>query len=225
LSFTSLHRTVVLGVPLVLGALELGHTAILPSENIVQTLAPITSWWIALHVLQIPLFALMGLAVLLLVRDLDGRSARISRRAIFIFIVVYPAFDAAVGIASGIVVHTLGKLQSANPNLLEPGLQALFWGPVTGSMALVGSAAWLVALIAAAWAWRRAGAPVYAAAALVLSGVLLAVAHIRPFGPLACLFFLIGAAWVTFRGNESVSRARRAERESTPESGPARPRP
>lgn len=197
---TALHRAVVLGVPLVLGVLELGHPALLPGENIFETLAPITSWWIGLHLLQIPLFALMGLAVLLLVRNLDGRPARISRWAISIFIVVYPAFDAAVGVASGIVVRTASSLESGERGTVEAALQALFWGPVTGSMALIGSGCWLVALVAAAWAWRQVRAPAYAVAALALSGVLLAVAHIRPFGPLACLFFLVGAAWAVFRG-------------------------
>ena len=198
----------VLGAPLLLGFLELGHPALLPGENIFETLAPITSWWIALHILQIPLFGLMGFAVLLLVRDLDCRAARVSRWAISVFIVVYPAFDAAVGVASGIVVQTAGSLQSGERGTVEAALQALFWGPVTGSMALLGSARWLVALVAAAWAWRQLRAPAYAVAALAVSGVLLAVAHIRPFGPLACLFFLLGAAWVLFRGPE-LAAARR----------------
>jgi hypothetical protein len=198
------QRAIVLGTPAVLGLLEAGHPALLPSDNIFETLAPITSWWIALHIAQIPLFGLMGFAVLLLVRDLDGRSARVSRWAICIFIAIYPAFDAAVGVASGIVVRAAAE----EPRAVEPALQALFWGPVTGSMALVGSACWLVALVAAAWAWRRMSAPAYAVTGLVLSGVLLAVAHIRPLGPLACLFFLIGAAWVVFRGSEREAARR-----------------
>jgi hypothetical protein len=59
--------------------------------------------------------------------------------------------------------------------------------------AIVGSASWLVALVAAAWALRRADAPWRAVGPLVLAGVLLAIGHIRPIGPLACLFFLVGA--------------------------------
>jgi hypothetical protein len=136
---------------------------------------------------------------LLLVSDLPGRAARISRWAISIFIVVYPAFDAAVGVASGVMVHALIALEPAQRASLEAGLQALFWGPVTGSMAVVGSAAWFVALIAAAIAWRHAEAPWYAVMGLALSGLLLGISHIRPIGPLACLCFLVGASWVALR--------------------------
>lgn len=204
-SVPPLHRVLVLGTPLVLGGLEVGHPALLPGENILETLAPIATWWTALHVAQVPLFALMGLAVLLLVRDLRGRPAQISRWAIAVFIVVYPAFDAAVGVASGVMIHALGTPEAAQRSALDAALQALFWGPVTGLMAIVGSVSWLVALVAAAWAWRRAGAPLYAVAALALSGILLGITHIRPIGPLACLCFLVGAAWVSFRGNGSTS--------------------
>ena len=198
------RRAVVLGVPLVLGLLEVGHTALVPGDNIFATLAPITAWWTALHVAQIPLFALLGLAAFLLVRDLDSRAARLSRRLIPIFAVVYPAFDAAVGVSSGIIVHTLAPLPAEQQAAVEPGLQALFWGPVTGMMALVGSVTWAVALLAAALAWRRAGAPLFVVAALALSGLVLGVAHIRPFGPLACLFFLIGATWIELRGPKAT---------------------
>jgi hypothetical protein len=188
-----LRRLVLLGVPLLLGILELGHPALLPGDPIVATIGPIVTWWTTLHVLQVPLFALLGFAVIMLVRDIDNQSATISRWAIAIFIVVYPAFDAAVGISSGILCRTTASSE------LENGLQALFWGPVTGAMAMVGSASWLVALIAASWAWRKHGAPVAAVALLAISGLLLAIGHIRPFGPLACLCFLLAAVMLELR--------------------------
>src|SRR5262249_41645226 len=136
----------------------------------------------------------------------DGRAARICRGAIAIFIIVYPAFDAAVGVASGLLMQGIAAPTAATREAIEPFLQALFWGPVTGTMALIGSVSWLVALIAAASAWRRGGAPWAVAGFLALSGVLLAVAHIRPFGPLACLAFLIASGWVEF-GRSGPARA------------------
>lgn len=195
------RRSIVLGAPLVLGLLELGHPALLPGDNIVDLITPIATWWTVLHVLQVPLFALLGVAVLLLLRELDGRTSAISRFAIAVFIVIYPAFDAAVGVASGVICQTTAARD------LETALQSLFWGPVTGMLAIVGSAAWLIALLAAAWAWRQRGAPVLAWAALALSGLLLAIGHIRPFGPLACATLLVGAAALEFKPPDPVSAA------------------
>jgi hypothetical protein len=203
---TLARRAVTLGAPLVLGLIELGHPALTPSDNIVDTLQPIATWWTALHIAQIPLFALLGCAVWLTVRDLDGRAARVSRGAIAIFIVVYPAFDAAVGVASGLLMQEIGAPTPATRAAIDPFLQGLFWGSVTGTLALIGSLSWLVALVAAALAWRRASAPWVVVALLALSGVLLAIAHIRPFGPLACLAFLFASGWVEF-GRTGPARA------------------
>jgi hypothetical protein len=190
----------VLGPPLVLGLLELGHPGVMPGTPIAATLAPIVTWWTALHVAQVPLFALLGLAVLMLVRGLDGRAARISRGALAVFVVVYPAFDAAVGVGSGVMLRALAPPTADRLALIEPALQALFWGPVTGLMAVVGSGAWVVALIAAAWAWRGAGAPWPVVALLAASGLLLGFSHIRPFGPLACGALLVAAGWIESAG-------------------------
>ena len=144
------------------------------------------------------MFALLGCAVWLTVRDLGGRAARVCRGAIAIFIVVYPAFDAAVGVASGLLMEEIGAPSAATRAAIDSFLQALFWGPVTRTLALIGSLSWLVALVAAALAWRRARAPLVVVALLALSGGLLAIAHIRPFGPLACLAFLFASGWVEF---------------------------
>ena len=63
----------------------------------------------------------------------------------------------------------------------------------------------MVALLAAAWAWRGAGAPWPIVALLAASGLLLGFSHIRPFGPLACGALLVAAGWI-----ESTGARRRA---------------
>lgn len=198
-----LGRSVVFGSPLALGLIEIGHPAIWPGDAIFATIHPIATWWTTLHVLQVPLFALLGLAVLLVVRGLNSRSASYSRYAIILFIVAYPAFDAAVGVSSGLICRTLPVNGGSS---IEGALQELFWGPVTGTMAIIGAASWLIALTCAAIALRQSGEAIAVAALLVLSGLLLAISHVRPFGPLACLSFLIGAALTTLhhRGTETA---------------------
>jgi len=194
--FTPIQRSVVLGAPLVLGLLEIGHPALGPQDNICSTLEPITVWWTVLHVLQIPLFALLGIASYLLLRQFTGRIALVGRVASLVFVVVYPAFDAAVGVASGVMLQSLGTLSLDQRAALEASLRALFWGPVTLSLAAVGAASWLLALASLSYLWRKCGAPMYVAVAFAASGILLAIAHVRPFGPLACLSLFVAAAWV-----------------------------
>ena len=168
----ALRNIVMFGAPTLLGLLELGHPAFWMSDPVIDTVAPIAPWWTALHVAQVPLFALRGVAVVLLLRDVQGHAALISRCAIAVFIVVYPAFDAAVGIASGVMLQNLSALDAAGRAAVEPALWALFWGPVTGTMAIIGAVPWLVALAAAALAWRQAGGTVLECGLLLLSATL-----------------------------------------------------
>jgi hypothetical protein len=194
-----LKKSVIYGVPVVLGLLETAHPALWPNDPIFPMIHPIATWWTVLHVLQVPLFALLGLAVLFLVAELKSPFATISRYSIVLFIVVYPAFDAAVGISSGLICR---KWSAADGPLIEGALQEIFWGPVTGTMAMIGSGAWLIALVCAAVALRKSGASVAVAVALALSGILLAISHVRPFGPLACLCFLVAAVLSEMHGRE-----------------------
>jgi hypothetical protein len=88
----------------------------------------------------------------------------------------------------------------AQGSLLEPGLQELFWGPITGLLAILGSASWLVAALAAAITLAMAGAPRLAVGCLVVGGLLLGISHVSPIGPLACAFFLAAALQIERAG-------------------------
>lgn len=59
------RRLVLLGTPLTLGILELWHPLVAGSRTF-ATLSPQVDWWLILHLLQLPLFGLMALAILLL---------------------------------------------------------------------------------------------------------------------------------------------------------------
>ena len=59
-----------LGTPLVLGILEIWYpTSTRPTFDLIVANA---NWWFTLHILQLPLFGLMALAVYLLVDGLSG---------------------------------------------------------------------------------------------------------------------------------------------------------
>src|SRR5207302_9258815 len=79
------RRVVLLGTPLILGILELGHP-LLDHMNPIRMLAPIVTWWIILHLLLVPLFALMGWTLFLLLEGVQNRAATLCRYATVIYI-------------------------------------------------------------------------------------------------------------------------------------------
>ncbi len=71
-----------------------------------------------------------------------------------------------------------------------PGLSLIF------GLSIVGTGAWVVALIAAAIALRRAGASRGSFIFLILAGVFLMGGHPFPAGTLAFECFFLAAAWL-----------------------------
>ncbi len=196
--------TLIVSIPMLLGILELGHPPLLPGAEIYETIAPVVRWWTALHLVQLPLLALMAGCVVLLTLNLRGRTVMTARWAMLVFAIAYSAYDAIVGVASGIMVSNSGSLTAEAQVAMESGLQALFWGPITGIVYLVGALAWLVGVGATAFAVQRQGAHWIAVALIALSAVSLTISHVRPFGPLACFSFAIGAALVQLNAKQKL---------------------
>jgi hypothetical protein len=65
--------------------------------------------------------------------------------------------------------------------------------PVPLTIYLIGTLSWAVAVIAAAVALSQAGAPRKATIPLGLAGIIGAIDHAAPFGPVAMLLFIIAA--------------------------------
>jgi hypothetical protein len=84
-------------------------------------------------------------------------------------------------------------------------INIIFWDllhhPVPLTIYLIGTLSWAVAVIAAAVALSQAGAPRTATIPLGLAGIIGAVDHAAPFGPVAMLLFII-AAFVLSRATD-----------------------
>jgi hypothetical protein len=85
---TLLRRLVLLGTPLVLGTLEIWHPTPSGAESTFEVIVNNADWWLTLHILQLPLFGFMALAVYLLVDGLHGWAATISRTGAWFFLVL-----------------------------------------------------------------------------------------------------------------------------------------
>lgn len=158
------------------------------------------------HVGTLIFIGLIGLALYLLVRDLPGRAARISRLAIGPFVLLYGAWEAVIGLAIGALVqHGNGAPAGQRPAVAD-AIQSLGSNVIVGDPGVVGSVgalAWIVAVLAAAVAYRRAGAPVVATVLLGLS--LIVISHPPPIGPIGLLCFA-GAVALLARRERVSSR-------------------
>jgi hypothetical protein len=189
---TILRRLVLLGTPLAFAILEIFH----PQPSGVADAVEQGGWFMWFHIIQVPLIGLIALAVYLLTEGLEGRAVSVSRWAIGVFAVFFSAYDAAAGIATGYALRNAqglpaGAQQAVHEAVIDmPGLSLIF------GLSIVGSGAWVVALIAAAIALRRAGASLGPFILLILAGVFLMGGHPFPAGTLAFGSFFLAAVWL-----------------------------
>jgi hypothetical protein len=111
---------------------------------------PHLRWWGTLHLLNLALFALTGLAVYLLLEDVHNFAATGGRVAISVFIPLYAAFDALAGIGTGLLAQLTNQLPAAQAAVAEPLIDRYWSSPTIYALAVSGSIAWVIALLAAA---------------------------------------------------------------------------
>lgn len=189
-----LRRVVLLGTPLILGILELGHP-LLDHTNPIKMLAPIATWWIILHLLLVPLFALMGWTIFLLLQDVHNRAATVSRYATVVYISFTIGYDTAVGLNSGILVSNAVALPNTQQAVIQQAMHQLFINPAIILSYYILLGAGIVSISSAAWALSRAGVPRLPVFVL-LGAILSAYSHATPFGPLGSACFFLAALWI-----------------------------
>jgi hypothetical protein len=189
---TNLRSAFLIAAPLAFAALLMLHPmggddfATVVSENLTP--------WLAVHYGAAVLFPLMGCVIWLLIRDLSGRAATVARIAIPVYAVFYAAYEAMMGIATGVMTQQGNGMTGAERNGVAEAVNAIPTHPIVGDGGLlssIGSLAWIIAITGAVLALRAAGVR---PSALVLLGIGTFMAlHIPPIGPLA-LVCLSGAA-------------------------------
>lgn len=152
------HRVILFGTPLVLCILELGHP-MLDRTNPIRMLAPISTWWIVLHVLLIPLFAFMGYAMFILIRDINSPAATVCRYATIIYISFAIGYDTLVGLASGVLASNASSLTNAQQSILLEAMHQFYLSPAIALSGYILVLSGIVSICAAAWTLYHAGVP------------------------------------------------------------------
>ena len=188
LRFSGQRLAFLIGVPLAWAVLLLFHP--LGSGELYDEVRDEVTRWQVVHVGTVFFIGLMGLAVYLLVRDLAGTAARVSRWAAAVFVLFYAAWEAVAGLTVGALVQYTNGLPTPERSTGSDAIESVNDNAIVGDfglLAAIGSLAWITAVIAAAVAVRRAGAPPSAAVLLGLSAIV--VNHPPPTGPLGLACF------------------------------------
>jgi hypothetical protein len=196
----------LIGMPLAWAVLLWLHPNVAPDE-VYRDLRDVVTTYQIVHVGTLVFIGLMGLALYLLVRDLPGTAARVSRLAIGPFVLLYGAYEAVIGLAVGALVQHANDAPAVQRPAVSDAIQSVGSDAIIGDPGIVGSIgalAWVVAVIAAAVATRRAGAPMLATVLLGMS--LVVVSHPPPIGPIGLACFA-GAVIVLYR-NQRVLASR-----------------
>jgi hypothetical protein len=210
--FSPAEVAFLIGVPLAWAVLLWFHPSAERGDVYGGLRDDVTAWQIV-HGGTLIFIGLMGVALYLLVRDLPGKAATISRLAIGPFVLFYGAYEAVIGLATGALVQHANDAPAGERPALSDAIQSLQDNIIVGDPGVVGTIgplAWILAAIAAAVAVRRAGAPVLATVLLGLSFVV--VSHPPPIGPIGLACFA-GAVLVLYR-SQRVGASRTVQTES-----------
>ena len=179
----ALRRLLLIGTPLVLASLMIVHQLIDQLER--------PEAFLALHLVLLPLFALVGVAVWVLLEGIGGTVAWAARAAAFVFLVGYVVLDAISGIAASAI------LASGAPWSKEAA-EALFTSGPAALPTTVAVLAWRVSMLLAAWALYRAGRPLPPLVLLVATAIWLNQNHGGVRGVVVFGGFALAAAWLEF---------------------------
>jgi hypothetical protein len=149
----TLRRLALFVPPVLIIVFELAHPIVLPP--IYPAVLHHLPWWLYLHVANLALFPLFGLAAYILVKDVPNRAAAWSRVAIAVYVPLYACFDALVGVGTGILVQNASGLDPSARAVVEPLIDAYWNSGILFAIAALGSIAWVIAMLASAVAFTR----------------------------------------------------------------------
>jgi hypothetical protein len=195
----------IIGVPLAWAILLLFHPGGEP-DTIYLNLEDKVDRFLVVHIGMLIFIPLFAAALFVLMRDVEGTAARVSRIALIPFVIFYGAFETLQGIGVGTLVDDLNGLpavdQATREELTQDFAENILFRDF-GVFVSIGNIALVTSLIAAGVALRnRAGAPLSVVILLGISPFLIS-AHPPPYGPIGLAMFVV--AVLLFWRSQSVA--------------------
>jgi hypothetical protein len=190
---TLFRRLFFVLVPLGLAVALIPHPP--GGEDVFEGVSPDAERWLFVHTATLLFFPLLGIAVFWLLNGLKGTAATVSRVALVFFLVFYTAYEVTVGVGTGFLVDYANGLPPEEQAVVADAIQdynrnAVLAEPASVSL-IVGFFGWVVAMLAAAVAFRKAGAS-WPITILVAGSALFAI-HPPPVGPAGLVSFAAAA--------------------------------
>ena len=197
--FSSGERAFLYAVPLAWALLLLLHPTG-EGEDFYPIVSDEVTTWQIVHLGTLIFVPLMAGVVLLLLRGLTGRAALVSRVALVAFAVFYLAWEVLIGIGNGVLIDQVNGLDGAERPVGASIVEIYADSGLISTLEMIGTGAWIVALVAAGVALvREAGAPWVVLGLLFLSALPTAW-HVAPFGQGGLLLFFAAVALVVRSG-------------------------
>jgi hypothetical protein len=203
------RRALISSPPLILSILELWHPTGHGQPSAFTAILPKVDWWLLLHLLQLPLFGLLGLSVILLGWPLKGSALTWSRIGILFFWIFYTALDSITGIAGGLLIRSARLLPPDLQSLVATQVNLFFFDPLVGGSTLslvgaLGAGGWLLGVGALAYAFSKEGIDRLTIALLSASAVLFALSHTPPTGPFGLFLYFLGTTRIPLSTPQTV---------------------
>lgn len=183
-----IRRALLVAGPLVLAVVLWWHPA--GGENVYEGVRDDVDAWLFVHTAFLLVTPLLGIAAFVLLQGLSSRAATVSRIALVFFLVFYTAYETSVGIGTGILVDYANGLPASEQAVVADAIQDYNGNPILTDPSLsmvAGALGWIIAMIAAAVAFRREGAG-WSLTLLIGFAAVFAI-HPPPIGPIGLVCF------------------------------------
>lgn len=119
---SALRRFLLVGPPLALAVALWWHPA--GGEDVYAGVRDDVDAWLFVHTAFLLATPLLGIAVFVLLRGLEGGAALVSRVALVFFLVFYTAYESNVGICTAVLVDYANGLPAAEQAVVAGAIQA-----------------------------------------------------------------------------------------------------
>ena len=203
--FSRGERIFMIGVPLAWALLLVLHPTG-EGEDFYPIVKDEVTPWMVVHLGTMLFVPLMAAVVLLLLRGITGTAATIGRVALLVFAVAYMAWEVLIGVGNGVLIDQVNQLGPGEVAVGASLVELYTDSGLVGTIELIGTGAWFVALAATGVALVRSrGVSVAVPILLILSAVPTAW-HVVPFGQFGLALF-IGAVLLVLRARASTPMA------------------